>query len=192
MADFRDLDASDWGQVLAAGPVQFPRCPCVVSVTGPGMRRVELTLPWFSGLHDRFRAFLDAVDDAAPAGGVVDLSDAADDDDAAPEAQLCTTVYDAGHRPPSVRLNAFSSAVFFDDAGAVTHDPAGRSAAAVCALEGTWSRRGNDGRLRRGVRWKVLQVKVYAEPLPPTARPFDADADADEPPAPAAFAFLDD
>ncbi len=191
MADFRDLDASDWAGLLAAGPVQFPRCPCAVSVTGPGMRRVELTLPWFSGLHDRFRAFLDAVDDAAPAGGVVDLSDISDDP--AEAAQLCTTVYDAGHRPPSLRLNAFSAAVFFDDAGAVTHDPAGRSAAAVCALEGTWSRRGNDGRLRRGVRWKVLQVKVYAAPLPPIAA-FDADDAADEPPpaAAAAFAFLDD
>lgn len=184
-ADFRRLDGSDWEGVLAAGPVQFPRCPCVISVTGPGTRRVDLTLPWFSSVHEQFRDFLDAVDDAAPAGRVVDLTDSS-----AEPAQLCTTAYDPGHRPPSVRLNAFSAAEFFDEAGAVTHDPAGRSAAAVCQLEGTWSRRGADGRLRRGVRWKVLQVKVYAE-QPAAAAAFVAD-DSPPPPTPAAFAFLAD
>lgn len=181
MADFRDLP--DWDLSRA---VQFPRCPCEIAVVGPGHRRVQLTLPWHSPLHEQFRDWLDRVDAAAPAPRTLDLS--VDDE---PEPQRSFTVYDGGgYRPPSVRLNAFSAAEFFDGDGAVTHDPEfARSCAAVCQLEGTWTRRGNDGRTRTGVRWKVLQVKAYAEPLPAACL---LDDEPDEPyAAPAAFAFLD-
>jgi hypothetical protein len=180
MADFRDV--ADWDLSRA---VQFPRCPCEITVVGPGQRRVQLTLPWHSPLHEQFRDWLDRVDAAAPDSRTLDLT-------ATDEPQHMYTVYDGGYRPPSVRLNAFSGADFFDAEGRVTHDPEfARSCAAVCQLEGTWTRRGNDGRTRTGVRWKVLQVKAYADPLPPACLLADDDGPADDDAPPTAFAFLD-
>lgn len=187
MADFRGL--AGWDAALACA-VQFPRCPCEITVVGPGQRRVQLTLPYYSPVHEQFRDWLDRLDLAAPAPRTLDLTQ--DDDGPEPEPQTVYTVYDSGYRPPSVRLNAFSTADFFDGAGAVTHDPEfAKSCAAVCQLEGTWTRRGNDGRTRTGVRWKVLQVKAYAEPLPAACLLAPDDDDEPGPAGLAAFAFLD-
>ena len=187
--------------VTTTAPVQFPRCPATVSVTGAGQYRIQMRLPQHADIACDFRDFLDAAD-ATAVSRVMNLAD--DDGDGAP--QVSSTVYDPdpGYRDASVRLTAFAgSCTFFDADGVVTHDPVGTwDVACIAALDGTWQ-----SATRVGVRWKVSQVKLYPRslkrPRPATYAPAAAeacllldDADDDAKPASASkpasqYAFID-
>lgn len=142
-------------------PVQFPRCPATVSVTGAGQYRIQMRLP-HSDIACDLRDFLDAAD-ATAVSRVMNLAD--DDGDGGDSTpQVSSTVYDPdpGYRDASVRLTAFAgSCTFFDADGVVTHDPVGSwDVACIACLDGTWR-----SATRVGVRWKVSQVKLYPRSL---------------------------
>jgi hypothetical protein len=133
---------------------------------------VELRVP------EAFGDFLDGIDDSA--------REAFDD---------CSGFYSSTFNG-RMRLMAFSDVLCFDADGTLSQEPyAAKSAAVVLELGGTWS-----AGSKKGVRWKVVQVKFWEDAI---AAPETEDDDDDASPggggnggggvpATAAFAFLDD
>ena len=173
--DFLNVDGPGlkWS-ATAKGPrnvqrvtVQTPRCNCSIAPTTGGARKVEIRVP------AAFGDFLDGIDDSA--------REAFDD----ASGFYCSTFNGR------MRLMAFSDVLCFDAEGALSQEPYGaKSAAVVLELGGTWS-----AGSKKGVRWKVMQVKFWDEAVAAETEDEDSPGDPAKPAGPAAtaaFAFLDD
>lgn len=178
--DFRNVDvpALKWS-ATPKGPrnvqrvvVQTPRCNCFIIPSTGGMNKIELRVP------SKFSDFLDGIDDSA--------REALGDNDAG----FYSSTFNG-----KMRLTSFSDVLCFDGEGALSQDPtSAKSAAAVLELGGTWS-----AGTKKGVRWKVVQLKFWTEGVPLEMTdliddcPDGADENSAAPSASAvSYAFLDD
>lgn len=177
----RGLPAARVATTGAKVIVQTPTCPVRVTLSAPGMYRMELRLVPGVAAHAAFAKWACDVEESAAEASALDAWKGA--------KRRSSWVFN-----DTARLMAFSDTMAFDADGKLSADLMdARGCAALIELQGLWA---TDAKW--GVRWKVSQVKFSKEPpsLPVSLENHHGDGEADDeaavPPDASMFAFLND